>query len=65
MLNQSGLCRVGQFASATRADRKPFARLLTVSSPDATTLAHGLRITPAFLESRRADLNPVRRLFAA
>jgi hypothetical protein len=25
-------------------------------------LAHGLRITPAFLESRRADLNPARRL---
>jgi hypothetical protein len=26
---------------------------LTLSSPDAATLAHGLRITPAFLESRR------------
>jgi hypothetical protein len=26
-------------------------------------LAHGLRITPAFLESRRADLNPARRMF--
>jgi hypothetical protein len=26
---------------------------LTFSSPDAATLAHGLRITPAFLESRR------------
>src|SRR6202051_1855799 len=28
----------------------------------AAILASGLRITPAFLESRRADLNPARRL---
>jgi hypothetical protein len=33
------------------------------SSLDAATLSGGLRITPAFLESRRADLNRVAAAF--
>jgi hypothetical protein len=48
------LVRVESLAGAMQTER-------LLSLRYAATLANGLRITPAFLESRRADLNPARR----